>query len=107
MAHNNPFTAQVEESSVPNPYFARAPTAANIGLSVHFITDMHNVAQILANLSIGSSVAVRHEALGMPKRQPRARRRVECVPSARALAKIPSTMSRVRRPVKVFCWLGW
>ena len=46
---NYPVVSRVGESSVPNFYFAGAPTAANIGPSVRFIAGTHNVAKVLAN----------------------------------------------------------
>ena len=44
-----PVVSRIGESSVPNLYFAGAPTAGNIGPSVRFIAGTHNVAQMLAN----------------------------------------------------------
>ena len=46
---NYPVVSRVGESSVPNLYFAGAPTAANIGPSMRFIAGTHNVTQMLAN----------------------------------------------------------
>jgi FAD-dependent urate hydroxylase len=46
---NYPVVSRAGESSVPNLYFAGAPTAANIGPSVRFIAGTHNVAEMLAN----------------------------------------------------------
>jgi hypothetical protein len=46
---NYPVVSRVGESSVPNLYFAGAPTAANIGPSVRFIAGTYNVTQMLAN----------------------------------------------------------
>jgi thioredoxin reductase len=44
-----PVVNRVGESSVPNLYFAGAPTAANIGPSVRFIAGTHNVTRLLVN----------------------------------------------------------
>jgi FAD-dependent urate hydroxylase len=46
---NYPVVSRAGESSVPNLYFAGAPTAANIGPSARFIAGTHNVAHVTAN----------------------------------------------------------
>jgi hypothetical protein len=64
-----PVTSRVGESTVPDLYFAGAPSAFSIGPSVRFIAGTHNVAALLAkSLARGPRQAVPEKTSGFPAR---------------------------------------